>query len=93
MRNTLKIVCLDATHGISAVQKARHGFSVPIHIQKKTWGHQHKVQCELEDCRQYHLMAVRSGFNFSQCEHIHSLENCTEIATEECLIEEVPSEI
>lgn len=53
-----------------------------------TWGHLHKVQCELEDCRQYHLMAQRSGLTFSQCEHMRSVEHCREIATEEWLKEE-----
>lgn len=41
----LKSVSVDATNGIAAVQKASHGFSVPVHVQKKTWGHVHKVQC------------------------------------------------
>ena len=72
----LKGVCVDATNGISAVQRARHGFSVPVHVQNKTWGHLHKVQCELEECRQYHLMAVRSGLTFRHCEHIRSLQYC-----------------
>lgn len=86
--SVLKSVCVDATNGISAVQKTTRGFSVPIHVQKKTWGHLHKVQCELEDCRQYHQMALRSGLTFSQCEYIRSLEHCREIATEEWLKEE-----
>lgn len=89
----LKNVCVDATNGISAVQRTTHGFSVPIHVQKKTWGHQHKVQCELEDCRQYHLMAARSGLPFSQCDHIRSLEYCSKMASEEWLKEEVLSEM
>ncbi len=86
-------VCVDATNGISAVQKTRHGFSVPIHVQKKTWGRVHKIVCELEECRQYHLMAVRSGLTFRHCDHIRSLDYCTEMATEEFLKEEVLSEM
>ncbi|XP_069388419.1 uncharacterized protein [Paralichthys olivaceus] len=89
----LRAICVDATNGISAVQKASHGFSVPIHVQKKTWGHLHKVQCELEECRQYHLMALRSGLTFSQCEHIRSLDHCREIATEEWLKDETLEEM
>ena len=38
-------------------------------------------------------MALRSGLNFSQCEHIRSLEHCTEIATEEWLKEEMLSKM
>lgn len=30
-------VCVNATNGISAIQKATHGFSVLIHVQNKTW--------------------------------------------------------
>lgn len=89
----LKSVCVDATNGISVVQKASHGFSVPIHVQNKTWGHQHKVQCELESCRQYHLMAFRSGLPSSHCEHIRSLEYCSGTAAEEYLHEDVLTEM
>ena len=74
--NHLKSVCVDAKNGISAVQKGGHGFSVPIHVQNKTWGRVHKVQCELEDCKQYSKMASRSGLTFTHCEHIHW---CTEM--------------
>ena len=84
---------MDATNGISAVQRARHGFSVPVHVQNKTWGHLHKVQCELEECRQYHLMAVRSGLTFRHCEHIRSLQYCTDTAEEEHLKEEILSQM
>ncbi|XP_029976349.1 uncharacterized protein LOC115409346 [Salarias fasciatus] len=84
----LKSVCVDATNGISAVKRNKHGSSVPIHVQSKTWGHVHKVQCELEECRQYHLLAVRSGLASKHCEHIRSLQYCTDTAQEECLKEE-----
>ncbi|KAK0152218.1 HMG domain-containing protein 3 [Merluccius polli] len=88
VKDHLMSVCVDATNGISAVQKkTRHGFSVPIHVQKKTWGHVHKIECELQECRQYHLMAVRSGMTSRHCDHIRSLDYCTEMATEEVLSE------
>lgn len=89
----LKSICVDAKNGISAVQKGGHGFSVPIHVQNKTWGQVHKVQCELEECKQYSKMASRSGLTFAHCEHIRSLQYCTDIATEECLREEVLTEM
>ena len=44
-------------------------------------------------CRQYHLMAARSGLPFSQCDHIRSLEHCSKMASEEWLKEEVLSEM
>ncbi|XP_074530337.1 uncharacterized protein LOC141793487 [Halichoeres trimaculatus] len=84
----LKSVCVDATNGIYAVKKTKHGFSVPVHAQNKTWGHVHKVECELEECRQSHLTAVRSGLLSKHCEHIRSLQYCTDITQEECLQEE-----
>lgn len=84
---------MDAKNGISAVQKGGHGFSVPIHVQNKTWGRVHKVQCELEECKQYCKMASRSGLTFTHCEHICSLQYCTDMATEEYLREEVLSEM
>ncbi|XP_041664383.1 uncharacterized protein LOC121523528 isoform X2 [Cheilinus undulatus] len=89
----LKGVCVDATNGISAVQKDILGSSEPIHVQMKTWGHVHKVQCEMEECRQFHLMAVRSGLTLRHCEHIRSLDHCTVIAHEEFLQGEVLSEM
>ena len=78
---------------VSTVQKGGHGFSVPIHVQDKTWGRVHKVQCELEDCKQYSKMASRSGLTFTHCEHIRSLQYCTDIATEECLREDMLTEM
>lgn len=38
----LKNVCVDETQGIFAVQKVARGFSVPIHVQRKTWGNHHQ---------------------------------------------------
>lgn len=62
--NHFKSICVDATNGISIEQKTSHGFSLPIHVQKKTWGRPQTVVCELEECKQCHLMAVRSGLTF-----------------------------
>lgn len=62
--NHFKSICVDATNGISIEQKTSHGFSLPIHVQKKTWGRPQTVVCELEECKQCHLMAVRSGLMF-----------------------------
>lgn len=75
------------------MQKTRHECSVPIHVQNKTWGHVHRILCELEECKQFHLMAGRSGLTFRHCDHVRSLDNCTEMATEEFLKEEVLTEM
>uniref|UniRef100_A0A0E9WKD0 Uncharacterized protein n=1 Tax=Anguilla anguilla TaxID=7936 RepID=A0A0E9WKD0_ANGAN len=41
-------VCVDAKNGISAVQRTSCGFSIPIHVQRKTWAKTHSVMCGLE---------------------------------------------
>ncbi|KAF7658616.1 hypothetical protein LDENG_00009970 [Lucifuga dentata] len=74
----LKCICVDHMHGIFAVQKVTaHGFSEPIHVQRKTWGKCHRIRCEMEECHQYQLLAQRSGLMHSLCEHIRSLDYCS----------------
>nr|XP_020463061.1 HMG domain-containing protein 3-like [Monopterus albus] len=85
----LKNVCVDETRGIFAVQKVAHGFSVPIHVQRKTWGSHHQIRCGLEECHKYQLLALQSGLIYSLCEHIRSLDYCSQIAPEELLNVEV----
>uniref|UniRef100_A0A667YZS3 HMG domain-containing protein n=1 Tax=Myripristis murdjan TaxID=586833 RepID=A0A667YZS3_9TELE len=59
----LKSTSVDQSNGLYAVRKTVRGFSVPVHMQRKTWGQQHVTRCEMEDCRQYHLLAQRSGLS------------------------------
>ncbi|CAJ1071563.1 uncharacterized protein LOC112141289 isoform X2 [Xyrichtys novacula] len=87
----LKSTLVDARHGLFAVQKRSKGFTIPVHVQRKTWG-QHSTTCELEDCQQYHLLAQRSGLP-SFCHHIRSLDYCATTATEETLDHEVLKEM
>ncbi len=61
----LQSVTVDERNYIFAVQKTGHGFSVPVHVQRKTWGKIHKVKCELEECGQYQLLAQLSGLSYS----------------------------
>ncbi|XP_076863832.1 uncharacterized protein LOC143516123 [Brachyhypopomus gauderio] len=89
----LESVCVDATNGVCAVQRGRHGFSVPVHVQKKTLGENQFTGCELGECYQYHLLAQRSGCAFSYCEHIRSLDYCSCTASEEELEERVLDEM
>ncbi|KAM4536415.1 uncharacterized protein PAE49_021033 [Odontesthes bonariensis] len=93
IKDCFRSVCVDATNGIFAVQKKRRYISVPIYVQKKTWGRVHNIECELQECRQCHLMAVRSGLASPHCDHVRSLDYCSETATEEVLKEEVLSEM
>ncbi|KAK2833182.1 hypothetical protein Q5P01_017071 [Channa striata] len=81
----LKNVCVDETQGIFAVQKVSHGFSVPIHVQRKTWGNHHQIKCGLEECHKYHLLTQQNGLIYSLCEHIRSVDYCSKIAHEEFL--------
>ncbi|XP_040918070.1 uncharacterized protein LOC121198193 isoform X2 [Toxotes jaculatrix] len=89
----LKNICVDETRGVFAVQKVAHGFSVPIHVQRKTWGNHHQVKCGLEECHKYQLLAKQSGLIYSLCEHIRSLDYCSKIAHEEFLNPEVLEEL
>ncbi|XP_026207900.1 uncharacterized protein LOC113156781 isoform X2 [Anabas testudineus] len=89
----LKNVCVDETRGIFAVQKVAHGFSVPIHVQRKTWGNPHQIKCGLEECHKYQLLAKKSGLIYSLCEHIRSLDYCSKVAPEEFLREAVLEEL
>ncbi|XP_057677447.1 uncharacterized protein LOC130906813 [Corythoichthys intestinalis] len=93
VQDHLNSACVDPDNAIFAVQKSKHGFSVPVHVQNKTFGHQHKVECELEECRQYHFLAVRSGLPFKHCEHIRSLQYCTQTVKEERLLANVLEEM
>ncbi|XP_076840930.1 uncharacterized protein LOC143485385 isoform X2 [Brachyhypopomus gauderio] len=70
----LKCLCVDEKNGLFAVQRTGHGFSVPVHVQRKTWGIDHQIRCEMEECRQYHLLAQRSRLHRSLCEHIRSVD-------------------
>lgn len=85
MQSHLSSVCIDMTNGLSAVQRSAHGFSVPVHVQKKTWSKHHQVRCELQECWQYQQLAYRSGHAFSLCEHLRSLDYCSETVFEELL--------
>uniref|UniRef100_A0A3B3BZI3 Uncharacterized LOC112141289 n=1 Tax=Oryzias melastigma TaxID=30732 RepID=A0A3B3BZI3_ORYME len=89
----LKTVCVDQINGIYAVRKTSHGFSVPVHVQRKTWGQDQHTKCELEDCRQYHLLARRSGLPHSMCHHVRSVDYCSATATGEPLQQQVLDEM
>jgi len=85
----LQSVIVDETNGIFSVQRTGHGFSVPVHVQRKTWGTIHQVRCELEECVQYQMLAQRSGLSYSLCSHIRSVDYCSEVAAETFLREDV----
>lgn len=89
----LKSVCVDETRGIFAIQKVSQGFSVPIHVQRKTWGNHHKIKCGLEECHKYQFLAKQSGLIYSLCEHIRSVDYCSKVAYEEFLTTAVLEEL
>ncbi|XP_042601264.1 uncharacterized protein LOC122140687 isoform X2 [Cyprinus carpio] len=93
VKSHLSSVCIDSSNGLSAVQRSGHGFSVPVHVQRNTWGKAHYVRCDLEECRQYQLLAHRSGHMFSLCEHLRPLDYCCERAFEEFLESSVLDEM
>ncbi|XP_024130826.1 uncharacterized protein LOC112148182 isoform X2 [Oryzias melastigma] len=89
----LKSVCIDRANGIFAVRKAfSHGFSTPVHVQRKT-GEQQQTTCELRECRELLMLAQRSGLTPTECEHIRSLQFSCDSAAEEPLQADVLDEM
>ncbi|KAL7375467.1 hypothetical protein ABVT39_018045 [Epinephelus coioides] len=84
---------VDQNNGVDAVRKIAKGFSVPVHVLRKTWGQQHVTKCEMEDCPQYHLHAQRSGLSHRLCHHIRTVDYCGTTANEELLQHQVLSEM
>lgn len=50
--------------------------SVPIHVQKRIWGVNDKVMCELDQCNANAEFAQRSGLKPFECCHLMSLAFC-----------------
>lgn len=78
----LRSECLDTTNSIYAVLKSRHGESVPLHVQQKTWGLCHKVRCESLDCQKNADFARRSNIASFRCVHLKSIDYCSSVAKE-----------
>lgn len=91
-KSHLKSTCVDQHNSVYAVSKIAKGFSVPVDVLRKTWG-QHVTKCEMEDCRQYHLLVQRSGLSPSLCHHIRSVDYCSTTASEGPLHHQVLSEM
>ncbi|XP_055006082.1 uncharacterized protein LOC110159374 [Boleophthalmus pectinirostris] len=89
----LPSVLVDQTNGIFAVRRTGHGFSVPVHVQRKTWGKTHKVLCELDECQQFQLLAQRSGLSHSLCVHLRSIDYCDATGREAFLQKDVLDEM
>lgn len=68
--------CIDSKHGIFAVAKYFSAPSVPIHVQKRIWGVNDKVMCELDQCNASAELAQRSGLQPFECCHLQSLAFC-----------------
>ncbi|XP_067301220.1 uncharacterized protein [Pseudorasbora parva] len=68
--------CIDSDNGIFAVQKSFFGPSLPIHVQKRTWGANHRIKCEVDQCNTNTEFAFRSGLKAFECDHIKSLAYC-----------------
>ncbi|XP_026060080.1 uncharacterized protein LOC113044317 isoform X3 [Carassius auratus] len=67
---------IDSKHGIFAVAKSFSAPSIPIHVQKKIWGVNDKVMCELDQCNANADFAQRSGLKPFECCHLMSLAFC-----------------
>ncbi|XP_047434853.1 uncharacterized protein LOC125004356 isoform X2 [Mugil cephalus] len=89
----LQSTTVDQSNGLYAVRKTYRGFNVPVHVQRKTLDQQNVTRCEMEDCRQYHLLAEQSGLSPSLCHHVRSLDYCSTTASEEQLDHQVLQEV
>lgn len=89
----LPCIFVDETNGVYAVRRTGHGFSVPVHVQRKTWGKVHMVKCELDECSEYQMLPRRSGSSHSLCAHLRSVDYCGETGTETFLREDVLEEM
>ncbi|RVE57614.1 hypothetical protein OJAV_G00218060 [Oryzias javanicus] len=89
----LKSLCIDRANGIFAVRKVfSHGFSTPVHVQRKA-GEPQRTTCELRECRQVRALAQRGGLTPTECEHVRSLRFSCDSAAEEPLREDVLEEM
>ncbi|XP_077077485.1 uncharacterized protein LOC143730820 [Siphateles boraxobius] len=68
--------CIDSENDIFAVQKSFFGPSLPIHVQKRAWGANHRIMCEVDQCNTNTDFAFRSGLKAFECNHIKSLAFC-----------------
>lgn len=80
--------CIDEVNGIYSVQKTFHGHSVPLHVQNKTWGENHRVSCESQECQVNMDLAWRSGMKAYRCVHLRSVTYCTNTAKSNTLRED-----
>lgn len=89
----LPCIVVDETNGVYAVRRNGHGFSVPVHVQRKTWGKVHMVKCELDECSEYQMLPRRSGAGHRLCAHLRSVDYCGETGIETFLREDVLEEM
>ncbi|XP_067303567.1 uncharacterized protein [Pseudorasbora parva] len=84
----LRSECIDEVNGIYSVQKTFLGHSVPLHVQNKTWGENHRVTCESQECQGNMDLAWRSGIKAYRCVHLRSVTYCTNTAKLDTLRED-----
>ncbi|XP_035476664.2 uncharacterized protein LOC118292088 isoform X2 [Scophthalmus maximus] len=66
--------CIDKKRGIFAVARSFKGPAHFIHVQKCTWGSDHRVSCQLDSCNRAYDSAERRGLLGFDCVHVRSLE-------------------
>lgn len=85
--------CIDESNGIFTVLKVVKGHSVPLHVQYKLTGENHRVLCELNECQVNIDIAQRSGITSYQCVHISAASFCKSLTEPVSLKEEVLTEM
>lgn len=88
-----KSILIDKSQGLYAVKKTSNASSLPVHVQKKTWGLQQVTACEVEECRQHPLRTSWGGLSDGLCDHLRSIDYCSKTVTEEPLQPEVLHEL
>ncbi|XP_051945069.1 uncharacterized protein LOC127617185 isoform X1 [Xyrauchen texanus] len=84
--------CIDKSNGIFTVLKVSKGHSIPLHVQYKTWGDNHRVVCESNEC-QVNMEVAQSSLLSYQCKHIRSVTYCMSSAGQVTLEEEILTEM
>lgn len=85
--------CIDESNGIFTVLKVVKGHSVPLHVQYKLTGENHRVLCESNECQVNIDIAQRSGITSYQCVHISAASFCKSLTEPVSLKEEVLTEM
>ena len=83
----LQASCVDSCNGLFLVTKTKRGRQDPIHVQHKTWGTNHQIQCSDKNCRDAKKIAIESERYGWICDHIKATQH-SHVDSEDCNLSE-----